>query len=75
MIEHSIVELKSDWQGWPKGAVGTVVSEHPTCVLVEFADTEGASAGFAEIPYGALKKIDDGAGHIAPSRTDHGLMA
>lgn len=75
MIEHSIVELTSEWHGWPVGSVGTVVSEHPTCALVEFATSDGAASGFVEVPFGALRKIDDDHGHIAAERSDHGLMA
>lgn len=58
LLEHSIVELRDHWSGWPKGAKGTVVSDHPTCALVEFSDEDGAALGFAEIPHGALRSLE-----------------
>jgi hypothetical protein len=58
LLEHSIVELRDDWSGWRKGAKGTVVSDHPTCALVEFSDDDGAALGFAEIPHGALRSLE-----------------
>jgi hypothetical protein len=64
LLEHSTVELRNDWAGWLKGARGTVVSEHPTCALVEFSDHDGEAIGFAEIPYGALRALDEDGGQI-----------
>lgn len=64
LLEHSTVELRNNWAGWPKGARGTVVSEHPTCALVEFSDHDGEAIGFAEIPYGALRALDGDSGQI-----------
>jgi len=58
LLEHSIVELRDDWSGWRKGAKGTVVSDHPTCALVEFSDADGAALGFVEVPHGALRSLE-----------------
>jgi len=72
LLEHSIVELRNAWSGWPKGAKGTVVSDHPTCALVEFADPDGAALGFAEIPHGALRSCEavDQAVSVDPALRD-----
>jgi hypothetical protein len=72
LLEHSIVELRDDWSGWPKGARGTVVSDHPTCALVEFSNAEGEALGLAEIPHGVLRSLDpaDKSGSTDPALQD-----
>lgn len=76
MLEHSIIELRNDWKGWPEGARGTIVSEHETCALVEFADEQGEALGFAEIPYGALRRLDEETrGRIKPPSASRPLSA
>ncbi len=67
LLEHSIIELRNDWGGWPKGARGTIVSEHETCALVEFSGEEGEALGFGDIPYGALRRLDkETRGRVSP---------
>jgi hypothetical protein len=67
------VKLLRDWEGWPAGTVGAVVSEHPETALVEIVtDATTDAAGLPEhellddlitVPYSALDVIGPAATH------------
>ena len=67
------VKLLRDWEGWPAGTVGAVVSEHPETALVEIVTESTTDAdGLPErgllddlitVPYSALDVVGPAAAH------------
>jgi hypothetical protein len=67
------VKLLRDWEGWPAGTVGAVVSEHPETALVEIVTDASTDAdGLPErellddlitVPYSALDVVGPAAAH------------
>jgi hypothetical protein len=67
------VKLLRDWDGWPAGTVGAVVSEHAETALVEIVtDTETDADGLPErellddlitVPYAAIDVVGPAATH------------
>jgi hypothetical protein len=67
------VKLLRDWEGWPAGTVGAVVSEHPETALVEIetdasTDVDGLPErdlldDLVTVPYNALDVVGPAVTH------------